>query len=46
MPVAKCAWPIIVYGAVAALAAQSGFVPARYRDVSAAADPDSSHWRG
>ena len=32
MPVAKCAWPIIVYGAVAALAAQSGFVPARYRD--------------
>jgi len=32
MPVAKCAWPIIVYGAVVALAAQSGFVPARYRD--------------
>jgi len=29
--VAKCAWPIIVYGAVVALA-QSGFVPARYRD--------------
>ncbi|MBI3490934.1 MAG: energy transducer TonB [Acidobacteria bacterium] len=32
MPVAKCAWPIIVYGALVALAAQGGFVPAQYRD--------------
>lgn len=30
--VTKCAWPIIVCGAVVALAAQDGFVPARYRD--------------
>src|SRR6266849_1032366 len=32
MPVAKCAWPIMVCGAVVASAAPSGFVPARYRD--------------
>ena len=32
MQVAKCALPILVYGAVVTLAAQGGFVPALYRD--------------
>ena len=32
MQVAKCALPIVVYGAVVTLAAQGGLVPALYRD--------------
>ena len=31
MPAARCAWPIIVCGAIVALAAEGGFLPAQYR---------------